>query len=226
VCSALNAEVEKTAARQSKTGTLLQIFRHWLALMTSHSSRRQFLLGSVSGISSAWLSLRWPAVLKTQEQAQRAAQLSPATFQFFSPQDAVEIDAIAAQVIPTDNTPGAREAHVIHFIDQVLVTFERDKQPTYIVGLKNLQLKTQELFSGMDKFSRLAGAQQIQLLTTIEKSEFFEVVRLHTIMAFLSSPEHGGNYNEVGWKLIGFDDAMVHEPPFGYYDGEFRKAGK
>jgi gluconate 2-dehydrogenase gamma chain len=193
---------------------------------TSHSSRRQFLLGSVSGVSSVWLSARWPAILNAQEQAHRAAQSSPAKFQFFSSQDAVEVDAIAAQVIPSDDAPGAHEAHVIHFIDQVLVTFERDKQPTYTAGLKNLQLSTQKLFPGADKFSTLGGAQKIQLLTTIEKTEFFELVRLHTIMGFLSKPEYGGNYEQAGWNLIGFDDRMIHQPPFGYYDGEFRKAGQ
>lgn len=193
---------------------------------SSRSSRRQFLFGSVSGFSSAWVALRWPAMLKAQEQATRAAQSSPAKFQFFSPQDAVEVDAIAAQVIPSDDSPGAHQAHVIHFIDQVLVTFERDKQPTYSVGLTNLQLSTQKLFPGVDRFSTLGEEQQIQLLTTIEKTEFFEVVRVHTIMGFLSRPEYGGNYNQAGWKLIDFDDRMVHQPPFGYYDSDFKKAGQ
>lgn len=165
-------------------------------------------------------------MLNAQEQAQRAVQSSPAIFQFFSPEDAVEIDAIAAQVIPSDDAPGACEAHVIHFIDQVLVTFERDKQPIYTVGLKNLKLSTQKLFPGVDNFSTLGGAQKIQLLTTIEKTEFFEVVRVHTIMGFLSKPEYGGNYKQAGWNLIGFDDRMFHAPPFGYYDRDFRKAGE
>jgi gluconate 2-dehydrogenase gamma chain len=196
------------------------------SMNTSRSSRRQFLIGSVSGLSSAWLRLRWPAILRAQEQAQRAAQSSLGTFQFFSPQDAVEIDAITAQVIPSDDAPGAREAHVIHFIDQILVTFERNTQPTYFVGLKNLELSTQKLFPSVDKFSTLGGAQQIKLLTTIEKTEFFEVVRVHTIMGFLSKPEYGGNYKQAGWNLIGFDDRMSHVPPFGYYDGDFRKAGQ
>ena len=195
-------------------------------MSTGHSSRRQFLLGSVTGLSSAWLWSRWPAILSAQQQAQRAAQSSPTKFLFFSSHDANEVDAIAAQIIPTDDAPGAREAHVIHFIDQALVTFERDKQPTYTVGLKNLQLSTQKLFPSVDKFSSLAQAQQIQLLTSIEKTEFFELVRLHTIMGFLARPEYGGNYNKEGWKLIGFDDAMSHEPPFGYYDAEFRKEEK
>lgn len=145
-------------------------------------------------------------------------------FQFFSSQDAVEVEAIAAQVIPADDTPGAREAHVIYFIDQILVTFDRDKQPAYTQGLKDLQHRTQELFPSVNRFSYLTPAQQIQLLTTIEKTEFFELVRLHTIMGFLAKPEYGGNYNEAGWKLIGFEDQMTYEPPFGYYDREYNKS--
>src|SRR5216684_4628671 len=167
---------------------------------TGHHSRRQFLLGSVSGLSSAWLALRWPAILAAQEHAQRAAQSSPAKFQFFSSQDAVEVEAIAAQVIPGDDAPGAREARVIYFIDQILVTFDRDKQPAYIEGLKDLQHRTQELFPSVNRFSSLTPAQQIQVLTAIEKTEFFEVVRVHTIMGFLAKPGYGGNHDQVGWK--------------------------
>src|SRR6266446_4514931 len=60
------------------------------------ASRRQFLLGSVSGLSSAWLALRWPAILAAQEHAQRAeASGRPAQFQFFSLEEAVEVEAIA-----------------------------------------------------------------------------------------------------------------------------------
>jgi hypothetical protein len=29
---------------------------------------------------------------------------------------------------------------------------------------------------------------------------------------------HGGNYDKIGWKLIGYDDSLNHKPPFGYYD--------
>jgi gluconate 2-dehydrogenase gamma chain len=104
------------------------------------ASRRQFLLGSVSGLSSAWLALRWPAILAAQEHAQRtAASGQPAQFQFFSAEEAVEFEAVAAQIIPSDDTPGAREARVIYFIDRVLATFDRDKQPAYTQGLKDLQ---------------------------------------------------------------------------------------
>ena len=193
-------------------------------MTTSDASRRQFLFGSVSGLSSAWLALRWPAILAAQEHAQRAsASGGPAQFQFFSPEEAVEIEGVAAQVIPSDDAPGAREAHVIYFIDRVLATFDRDKQPVYTQGLKDLRHKTQELFSNANRFSSLTPTQQIQLLTAIEKTDFFELVRLHTIMGYLSGPEYGGNYNQTGWKLIGFEEQMTYDPPFGYYDSEYNK---
>ena len=125
---------------------------------------------------------------------------------------------MCAQIIPTDDTPGAREAGVIYFIDRALTTFDRDRQPSYTQGLIALQSKTREMFPGTASFSSLTSAQQIQLLTAIEKTDFFELVRVHTILGFLSNPEYGGNRDKVGWKLIGFDDNFAFEPPFGYYD--------
>src|SRR5689334_16917217 len=115
-------------------------------MSSGNSSRRHFLVRSASGLSSAWLLSKWPAILKAQEQARRAAKSSPGTFQFFSPAQALEIDAISGQIIPSDDLPGAREAHVIHFIDQALVTFERNKQPIYRAGLRDLQVSTKRNF--------------------------------------------------------------------------------
>ena len=191
---------------------------------TGDASRRQFLLGSVSGLSSAWLALRWPAILAAQEHAHRATQLGdPVQFQFLSAEQAIEVEAMAAQIIPADDAPGAREARAVYFIDRALTTFDREKQATYTQGLKDLQAKTQELFANKNKFSDLTSEQQIQLLTAIEKTEFFELVRLHTIMGFLAKPEYGGNYNQSGWKLIGFEDQMIYDAPFGYYDSDYNK---
>ena len=38
---------------------------------------------------------------------------------------AAEIEAIAARIIPSDATPGAREAGVVYFIDRALSTRPR-----------------------------------------------------------------------------------------------------
>ena len=187
-------------------------------------TRRQFLIRSGAGLSSAWLTLHWPAVLAAQDHAHRAAESPvPVPLQFFSADQAAEIEAVSAQIIPTDDTPGAREAQVVHFIDRALVTFDRDQQPSYTQGIKDLQAKTQELFPGSKKFSELNSGQQVQLLEAIEQTEFFELLRVHTIIGFLARPEYGGNHGQVGWKLIGFENKGVYSPPFGYYDAEIVK---
>jgi gluconate 2-dehydrogenase gamma chain len=192
--------------------------------MDANNTRRRFLLGSALGLSSAWLALRWPAIVAAQQHTQRSGESGQsASFQFFSPQDALEIEAVAAQIIPSDDAPGAREARVIYFIDRALMTFDVDKQLAYTQGLQDLQQKTLALFPAADRFSSLNSAQQIQLLTGIEHTGFFELVRLHTIMGYLSHPDYGGNHNQAGWKLIGFEDKMTYGPPFGYYDTEYNK---
>ena len=68
----------------------------------------------------------------------------PTTLGFFSPDQAVEIESVAAQIIPKDETPGAREAGTIYFIDRALTTFDEDKQAAYRQGLKDLQAKLDE----------------------------------------------------------------------------------
>src|SRR6266516_1991819 len=144
-------------------------------MTTSDASRRQFLFGSVSGLSSVWLALRWPAILAAQEHAKRTkASGLPAQFQCFSPEDAVEVEAMAAQVIPSDDAPGAREAHVIYFIDRVLASFDRDNQPAYTQGLNDLRHTKEELDSSVNRFSSLNTEQQIPLLSANEKTDFFE----------------------------------------------------
>ena len=60
------------------------------------------------------------------------------------------------------------------------------------------------------------------MLTALEKTPFFAEIRLHTILGFFSDPAYGGNYQETGWKLIGFDDSYVFSPPFGDYDRDFK----
>jgi len=111
--------------------------------MDADNTRRRFLLSSALGLSSAWLALRWPAIVAAQQHAQRSGKSGQsASFEFFAPQDALEIEAVAAQIIPSDDAPGAREARVIYFIDRALMTFDVDKQLAYTQGLEDMQQKT------------------------------------------------------------------------------------
>jgi gluconate 2-dehydrogenase gamma chain len=191
------------------------------------SSRRSFLYGAATGLGSAWIASNWSAILEAQEHAKRAASSGHAAkFEFFSQEEATEVESVAAQIIPTDDTPGAREAGAVYFIDRALTTFDRDQQQAYTRGLEDLQAKTRELFPSATKFSGLSADQQIQVLKAIEKTPFFGQIRTHTITGFLANPEYGGNREEIGWKLIGFEDKFHYQAPFGYYDAEAKAAGK
>ena len=176
--------------------------------------RRSLLIHSATGAGGAWIISHWPEVLAAQEHAHQATKAGQGRFEFLSPEQAVEVESMAAQIIPTDDTPGAREAKVIYFIDRALTTFDREKQPLYMQGLKDLSTTTRELFPSADKFSSLTSAQQIQLLTAIERTPFFEQVRVHTIIGFFADPKYGGNQDKIGWKLIGFEDKFHWSPPF------------
>jgi gluconate 2-dehydrogenase gamma chain len=162
-------------------------------------------------------------ILAAQEHAHRAAQsATPVKFEFFTSEQATEVEAIAAQIIPADDTPGAREAHVIYFIDRALATFAVEERAVFAKGLKELPSRVKKRFKTKKSFSELSSDEQIQLLKTIEDGPFFELLRTMTIIGMFANPEYGGNYDQIGWKLIGFEDQFLFKPPFGFYDRDYR----
>ncbi|HXG94799.1 MAG TPA: gluconate 2-dehydrogenase subunit 3 family protein [Blastocatellia bacterium] len=186
-------------------------------------SRRLFLVKSLAGISGAWLALNMNEIIAAGQHAHHAAQATaPVKFEYFTPEQAAEVEAIAAQIIPTDDTPGAREARVVYFIDRALATFDKDKQPVYVKGLADIKRRAKRVSRKATKFSELTSDRQIKLLKQIEKSAFFDLVRAHTITGMFANPEYGGNYEKAGWKLIGFTDDFYYEPPFGHYDRDYK----
>jgi gluconate 2-dehydrogenase gamma chain len=160
----------------------------------------------------------WPAVLAAQDHARHMATAADGRLEHFDAKTAAEVEAIAAQIIPSTDTPGAREAGIIYFIDRALMTFDKRLQDSYRFGLAEVQETRKGLFPGSTSIASLGAEQQIKLLKTIETSVFFKLVRTHTIMGFFCDPSRGGNRDEAGWKLIGFEDKFQFEPPFGYYD--------
>ncbi|MGA3323030.1 MAG: gluconate 2-dehydrogenase subunit 3 family protein [Terriglobia bacterium] len=185
-------------------------------------NRRRFLLAGLRGAGGAWASLHWPAILAAAQHAAHMREaVLPAKLEVLSAEQAAEIEAAASRIIPTDDTPGAREAGVIYFIDRALATFAADSRDDYEKGLTVLQAKTREMFPGAPKFSQATPDQQDAVLKALEKEPFFQLILMHTVMGFLADPARGGNRGGVGWKLIGFDDSPAFAPPFGYYDRDY-----
>jgi len=184
--------------------------------------RRRFLLSGLRGAGALWASLHWPAILAAAQHAAHMRDAAPpAKLEVLSADEAAEIEAAACRIIPSDDSPGAREAGVIYFMDRALATFAADQREGYTQGLPVLQSKTREMFPGVQKFSQAAPDQQDAVLKALEGQPIFELIYEHTVMGFLSVPERGGNRGKVGWKHIGFDDSPAFAPPFGYYDRDY-----
>ncbi len=188
-------------------------------------SRRRFLLQSAIGAGGAWLAAAWPEVLAAQLHAHRtmsaAASGAPAKLEYLTPAQAADVEAIASLIIPTTETPGAREAGVVYFVDRSLRTFAADQQKPFADALAVVDGKRKERFPASANFASLTVAQQTEILKAIEETPAFGMFRFVTVAGFLCNPEDGGNRDMVGWKLIGFDHAPTHTPPFGYYDAEY-----
>jgi len=171
-------------------------------------TRRELMLASAC----------WASILRAHAHTLDAQPQGGIGLEHFDPATAGEIEAIAAQIIPDDDTAGAVGAGVIYFIDRSLSGYDQDKREIYSKGLAAAQAKRAELFPGSTGIAALSPAQQIALLKAIEETEFFRTVRLHTVLGFFGHPMYGGNRNEAGWKLIGIQASMSYQPPFGFYD--------
>jgi gluconate 2-dehydrogenase gamma chain len=162
----------------------------------------------------------WPAVTAAQQHAHQAVASSSSAFQVLDAATAADIEALAVQIIPSTDGPGAREAGVIHFIDRALATFASEDREAYRAGMALTNEKRRQLYPSSSSVAALTGDQQIALLRAIESSSFFELLRTHTVLGFLGNPSYGGNLDKAGWRHIGFEDRMSFSPPFGYYDAE------
>jgi gluconate 2-dehydrogenase gamma chain len=184
-------------------------------------SRRSFLLSSGSTLTGAWLATNWPAIVKAAEHSHHVAVTKPETFSFLKPAEVADVDAITAQIVPSGKTPGAREAHATHFIDQAMTTFFSWSGEHFRSGLTQFQSAFRTAQPAAGTFARLGSDAQIAYLKTVENTEFFQTIRQLTLLGMFSSPKYGGNFNGIGWKSIGFVDEHVFTPPFGYYDAQY-----
>ena len=183
------------------------------------TSRRQFLQNGVAIGGGSWLRFSAPG-LAALAQAACSAKEEARAFTILSASEALEFEAIAARILPTTATPGAREAGVIWFFDQTFGTYNANSLPFARNGLAAFQ----DSLAGSALFSELDNAAQDAHMKTQENTPFFGLMRFMTLCGFFGMSKHGGNKNDIGWKLVGVDPSLhVHESPFGYYDAEYMK---
>jgi gluconate 2-dehydrogenase gamma chain len=197
------------------------------AMQVDHpiSSRRQFLTSTGILAGSSWLAMNWPQIVAAAEHADHAAHgetsAAPTSFTTLTPAESTEVEAIANLIVPGGATPGARDARVIYFIDLALGSFWASELPGFRKGFQQFQAAYAAHSSTAAPFSAAGEARQVAWLHEIEATPFFATVRRLTLLGLIASPKYGGNYEKLGWKLLGFEDRHVWQPPFGYYDKDY-----
>src|SRR5262249_9569376 len=154
------------------------------------------------------------AIAEAQQHAHQAANVenleartgTQRKLQSLSAEEAEEVGALASVIIPSGSTPGARETGTVYFIDKALATFDHNKRESYRQGLRTVQTRREQMFPGSTSIASLKPGDQLRLAEAIENTDFFEILRVHTVMAFLGRPEYAGNRNQPGWSLIGFKE--------------------
>jgi len=117
--------------------------------------------GTMKSTRRRWLSnclamLAWPEVLSAQRYARTAAKSPTPHFELLDADTAGEIEAVAAQIIPSSGGPGAREAGVIYLIDRALATFAADDREAYRAGMALLLQKLRK-FAALQSLPPITG---------------------------------------------------------------------
>ncbi len=204
-------------------------------------TRRKFLAQSAGALGLLFLDSLTPQLIAQATQHTRQASAAGAQgFKFFTPQEAADFDAFAAQIIPsTDGTPGAREAGVVYFADYVLTAINPEQQQDFRGALAALHAATLKAQPTAASFAALSSEQQIAVMKAMDKppgsteatnglaassglggkdAEAFAGLRAMVLTGTFCDPSLHGNRDKIGWNLIGFNDQSYWAPPFGYYD--------
>ena len=125
------------------------------------------------------------------------------------------VATIADHIIPQTDTPGAREAGVHEFIDNMLTDhFDVEEKQRFMDGLSELEARSYADFRS--QFAALEAADQVELLTVLEAEgvPFFATIKALSLTGYYTS--------EVG--------AMqeLHLAPYGSYkaDVPFAQIGR
>jgi gluconate 2-dehydrogenase gamma chain len=173
--------------------------------MSRNIGRRDFLKSiAVGGTVSIASRAAFPPASFAETQA-------PGTYRILTPSQVEMVGAIAEQIVPADDYPGARQAGVVQFIDGKLAgPFGGFYVDRYQSGLKLVDALSQKQFG--NKFVSLASDQQVSILQALETGahenseghRFFQLLLQDTFEGYYGDPEHGANRDGASWKMIGF----------------------
>jgi gluconate 2-dehydrogenase gamma chain len=189
------------------------------------NTRRTFLGQAAASLGLLYLSGLTPEIMAQAHEHAKTAPLNldGKPFRFFTPQQAADYEAFASQIFPTDETPGAKEANVVRFVDFALSEIEPQNKQDFAKALQALDEQAKKVAPQAVSFAVLPAELQVEVMKAFEKSPDFGMLKFYAAAGFFGDPSDGGNKDQIGWKLIGFEDHFYYAPPFGYYDAQLMK---
>lgn len=181
------------------------------------ASRRDFIKGTGAVLGGAWLGLHAGQVMAAAEAA-RQRQAESAPLEHLQTDEARLLGAVADQIYPPDDTPGARDLGAVYFMDFAAGGFMAGAWPMIREGVQDLDRRAKEVHGAA--FAELDFATQTSLLEEVDATPFFGMVHFLTLLGCFCLPEYGGNRDGEGWAQLGFESRHVWQPPFGHYDAQ------
>jgi len=128
--------------------------------------------------------------------------------------------AVVDCLIPPDDFPGAYEAAVCNYLDQLLQTALAEHAEVFRSGIDQIEAEAQARFNR--RFPELRQEQKILTLAAIEAgavatswpidpARFFEMLVNTTAEGYYSDPQQGGNRDRISWVMTGFEDSASNE---------------
>ncbi len=179
-------------------------------------TRRTFIgvLASFSVLSSLVPFNYLPSLFASEtSDALKSKKQLDGNFKFFSPNQATVIEQVTSLIIPSDDSPGAREAGVVFEIDKTVAENQKLKNG-YAKGIESLHQMARQL-GGKDSFLDLSKDEMMEILNMAYASKTLpragisnqygsmlpgilllnHLIR-QTIQIFYTS--------EAGWEVVGY----------------------
>ncbi len=151
--------------------------------MVMNLDRRDFLKGTVvmaGAVFSYVQEIRGHSVVAIQIEPEKGSEPI-----LFDSSEILTLSAIASQIIPTTDQPGAAEVGVVVYVNSK-ISRDPELMKLYQEGLEKVDGTSLGQYG--QAFHRLTFDQRKGILQGIEESLFFSTIRRHTVEAFYVSP--------------------------------------
>ncbi len=137
------------------------------------------------------------------------------------------IRAAVERIVPSGDTPGAREAGTASYV-LTRATASPATRAAYLRLAQRLD-EAAAAVSPASPFAQLDADGQDAILVALERDgeAAFRRAVVDTMEGFYGDPRHGGNEGAVSWANIGFPGptgGTGYEPPLGWYDANTEPA--